>query len=226
MILNTFGCPHLGWSGVSELCSRTGVEHGRVMSSSLIVHPPTLTRILGDLRVVYLDSFEVMKRWVSRFNRDARGNVLVLGLSEVELRSCNLPVRQRVDLLDLVSSMADHPSETVVCQAEDPIATRLDGFHGISFIGNLHNAFYRITDKSEREAHSRVVYEYLAGLRKRPPATFLKKVETVLRDPRTAEFIRVCKEVADNPASAEEIAERSGFDSFEVLFTLKKSGSL
>ena len=78
----------------------------------------------------------------------------------------------------------------------------------------------------ERERQSRLVYEYLAGLRRRPPQTGIKKVQTVLEDPRTRHFIEVCKQVASSPKRAEELAEANGFDSFEILFTLKKSGSL
>jgi hypothetical protein len=227
MILNTFGCPGLSWGEVADLGASVGIEHGRVANGSLSLWEASAAPLLlGNVRLVYLSALADLRRWVSRLEEDERGNILVIGASRPELENAGIPLRSHLDMLDLAVSVSEGPRHVVHLTHFCPIHSHIENFAGESLIGSIHTAFYRIEDKVLRKSSTQAVYEYLSGLRKRMPVTGIRKIDQVLSGPRTQSFIQVCKQVANDQSKAELLAKEFGFDSFEILFTLKKSGSL
>lgn len=225
MILNVFGCPTYTWMQLAEFSKKHGLPIGRVVETKLSLELESQALVLANLTVLYFESFELFQSWVPYLNDLEKRFVIILSISESELLEQGLPCVEQIDILDILMSSTRLSSEKLTIRTVSILERATRGYKP-TLLGNLHNAFYRIKEKTSREMTSRKVYEFLANVRQTRPKTGIKLIDEILEDPRIVKFREITKKVANEPERLDYFMSKSEFDSFEVMFVLKKSGSL
>lgn len=113
------------------------------------------------------------------------------------------------------------PPDLKTKPARDLTQEILDSTKRESILQELHPAFYRVKDKEERIKLQGKVYGFLAGNRKTPPKTFIKKIDDVLASPSCLTFREAVK--SSKGRDVDEVAKEYGMDRFEIAFVLSKT---
>lgn len=225
MIVNVLGCSSYTWLSLREFSLKHGLSVAKISEVRICPEPNECLFVLANLQVLYVDSVEILKSWVARLNELETTFVVVLSVSKSELEEQGIPCVDQLDLLDILLSTTRVASNEVEIKSISILERSTRGYKP-TLLGNLHNAFYRIKEKSQRDITSRRVYDYLASVTRTKPKTGIKLIDDLLNDSRIAGFREVTKQVANDESSLDALVAESEFDSFEIMFVLKKSGSL
>lgn len=225
MIANVFGCPSYTWLSLKEFSLKHGLSIARINEFRLQPEENNCLFVLSDLQVVYVESVEVLQSWVTRLNELETKFVIVLSVSASELEEQGIPIVEQIDLLDILLSTTRVVVEEIEIRTVSILERSVRGYKP-TLLGNLHNAFYRIKEKSQRDATSKRVYDYLSNVRQSKPKTGIKLIDELLNDDRIVRFREITRQVANDESQLDFLIGNSDFDSFEIMFVLKKSGSL
>lgn len=210
---------------LKDFSLKNGLPIGRITKSSVLHEDAPNQLVFANLTILYSDDLQHLKSWVELLTGAESRFVVILSISESELQEQGLPSVEQVDLLDVLLSSTQVDSKEVQLRTVTILERATRGYKP-TLLGNLHNAFYRIKEKIQRDATSRKVYEYLANVRQTRPKTGIKLIDEILEDDRISKFRELTKKVANEPNRLDHFMKGSEFDSFEVMFVLKKSGSL
>jgi hypothetical protein len=164
------------------------------------------------------------KKTITNLHTDRNLNYVIILGSTQELSDLGIPSLETFSAEDFLLTLEANssPLELITTDQEKLL---LEEASKRSFLGNLHTLFYRLPT-SLRENYKTLVYNHLAGKRVKKPSTGIQQIDSLLKSSRCKEFRRCCQAVFVSPSDSTQIIESYKFDSFEILYVLKKTGLL
>jgi hypothetical protein len=228
MIFNIFGAPNVSWMDFNSVVAPLNVPMLKITGQGpAIAFNPPMSRFIGDFRFVFVKEARALPKHLDNLTQGKFTEFVLVSGPRVQLEEYSIPIRDGFSMQDV--NFALHPStasSAMQLTNDNTESKLLDALSTGSLLGTLHQAFYQIEDKVRREKIRVSVYEYLSGVRERRPTVGVNFIDKLLTNDRIPAFRQACLEVGSNPEKSLEIADRYQFDSFEIMYTLKKSFSL
>ena len=225
MISAIIGVPGLPWTHFLTIANTLMIPVTRIRKGSPITTfaPPT-TRFVGGFHLVHVADPSLIVKHQEFFQKENVFAYIVCAGSETRLKELSIPIRPNFSVPEFIQALTSKEDPTAINMTREKMEDVL--FWQLtqgSILGELHTLFYRIVDPKSRDRVRNAVYEYLAGIRLKKPKTSVQAIDDILSSPTLPDFIEACKSVANGDTRP---TDHPSLDPFEIMYTLKKSGSL
>jgi hypothetical protein len=227
MKVTAFATPSASWFDIQELVMLGVIPNAEFADRKTKATPSIRHTWVSDMHVVYAESLSALAVHSQSVPEcSLTETVYFVGVGSTTAKEYALPVLEKLPTkpIETILLFSSKPNYRIRIRPASNCYKDVYRKHAEtkSYVHALQPLMYKIKDKDKRKLIESQVHAFLGGVAKKPPATGIERIDTLLANELTSEFRSVCIRAAGARVAVEDACGDSGFNPFEVIFVLKR----